>query len=499
MNFVQLLFELQLENDFFSNYTDSHLIKIEKKLKVERQLNSEINFEISDKLLNAIKEFPKELEEFVKKESLVNVFLTNIPKRTYYTLFEELNFKAFFNKYLEDDLLLIFKRKITNQNYNYLERLLAYEPYFSSNFIDVIQEELENKLSYANTFYSDKAFIKHKEFLFLTNISFFKFINFFNNYTIEVYLTNIYNKAVDEYNKTKQLKHPIQTLIAFSYYNPKNNELRQLLKNNKKHAKDRLKGLTGSNGSVFYIIGRVAIVFFFIFKFFYIFNKTSSSPKFKYPIEQHDIREQFKSVSNYLGNTEKKLKIYIQDNELDQEGAYKLIKNIKTGDIPFDIKMPEFNIDRYKKFYISNNTNHDLIVLEYEILNSVNIYIKHIKLLNARFIKSKDSLQMSNYDDYENTLFSFYLGDSLSTYKNPFLNETKELFKNDKHTRESRFLSPIKGTNKTLNMFYKLKNNTQIYKKGAVVSIKSIGLKYNNRPNLPIFIKKNKHDIYLLK
>ena len=54
MNFIKLLFKLKLENEEFSKYSEADFIKLEKLIKVERQINSEISSDISNKLLEVI-------------------------------------------------------------------------------------------------------------------------------------------------------------------------------------------------------------------------------------------------------------------------------------------------------------------------------------------------------------------------------------------------------------------------------------------------------------
>jgi len=501
MNFVQLLFELQLENEKFSKYREADFIKFEKRIKVEKQINTEISSEISEKLLKAIKEFPQELEEFVKKKSLVNVFLGIEPRVNYYKLFVHPNFKDFFKKYLEDDLSYIIKRKVAKKDYASLEKMMQYKTYFSLDFVDDLQETFENKLSYANDFYANRAFIKHVEYDFLMNKHFFRFINHLNNYSTESYLSDIYNKVVDEFNNTKQLRHPLHALIAYSYYKPEDDEFRQIVRQNKNYAHDRLKELKSSSGG-WQSIGTILVVLFFIIRIAVIANR-SSSPSYTVPRPNHEIlnndylRSVYFNINNTLGKKERKIIHYIQDNEVDETFKPKLVKNIKTGDVPFDINLPEFNIDSYKQFTIVNNSKHDLIVLEYEMLNLKNsIKKKHTIFENIRFIKSKDSLKMSNYDDFENTLFSFYLGDSLSTYRNPFQSATREMFKKDRITRESRFLHPIKGTKNTLNTYFKLQNRTVLTKGKDMLHVKSLDLKYNIN-GISIFVKQNYYNINL--
>lgn len=501
MNFVELLFELQLENEIFSKYSDSDFIKFEKRIKVEKQINTEISSEVSEKLLKTIKEFPHEFEEFIKKKNLVNFFLGIEPKINYYSLFTHPNFKIFFNKYLEDDLSYIIKRKVAKKDYAALEKMMQYKTYFSLDFIDDLQETFENKLSYANDFYSNRAFVKHVEYDFLMNKDFFRFINHLNNYSIESYLSDIYNKVVDEFNNTKQLRHPLHALIAYSYYTPEDDEFRQIVRQNKSYAHDRLKELKGSSGG-WKSIGTILVVLFFIIRIAVIANR-SSSPSYAVPRPNLDIlnndylKNIYFNINNTLGKKEQKIIHYIQDSEVDETFKPKLVKNIKTGDIPFDIKLPEFNIDNYKQFTIVNNSKYDLIVLEYEILDRKNhINKKRTIFENIRFIKSKDSLKMSNYDDFKNTLFSFYLGDSLSIYRNPFESTTREVFKKDRITRESRFLHPIKGTENTLNTYFKLKNRTVISKGKDMLHVKSIDLKYNMN-GISVFVKKNSYSINL--
>ena len=490
MNFTQLLFELKIENDIFSNYTETDFIKFEKRIKAERQINPEISSDLADRLLEVIHENPNELEEFIKIKSLVNIFLGKIEKPNILT--EKSSFTYFFQKYLEDDLSYIFKQKVSKKDFLSLEYIMHFKQYFSDDFLYRIEEIFENKLSYANDFYAQRAFIKHAEYDFLAKQSFFSFINHINNFMIESYLSSIYNRIIDEFNENKKAKYSVEALVAFSFYKPDDVEFRYIIRKNKNIARERLKEIKSSE-SGFLSFGTVAVILFIVVRIVLIVSKSSSNTNSTPNIDFSKIISERNSLMHHRMNiNDKKLIHYLKDNELDGKNNYKLIKKIKTGDIPFDVKLVEFNIDKYETFTLVNNTKHDLIVLEYERLN------KRIKIEDARFIYSKDSIQISNFNDFENTIFSFYLGDDLATFKNPFFSETKQLDKKDKMTPESRFLKPIKGTEITLNTFLKLKNRTIISKKKNFLYIKSKGLKHNIN-GMDLFIKKDFFSIDLDK
>ena len=78
-----------------------------------------------------------------------------------------------------------------------------------------------------------------------------------------------------------------------------------------------------------------------------------------------------------------------------------------------------------------------------------------LNLEAAFFVKNTDTITLSNHGD-KNTLFSFYIGDSLSNYKNYKRSVVKQLYKKDKKTPESRFKYTFKNT---LGRYYKFENS----------------------------------------
>ena len=440
MNFIKLLFKLKLENEEFSKYSEADFIKLEKLIKVERQINSEISFDVANKLLGAVKKYSREIEEFVTKRSIINIFLNKPPIIKYDKLHITTNFNALFNDFLEDDLKHIIKRNVSKRNWVNLEYIMIFKPYFSDNFTDSIQNILETKLSYANSFLYQKGFIKHAEYDYLLNKDFFSFISHINNFTIEDYLESIYNNIIQGMNDDKPMKHELRSLIAFSHYNSNNIEFNKILKYNRSYAIDKL-----NSDSIGLSIAGILVVIFFMYKIFFSVNISNSNVN-------PEIINKLNNLYKYSFNDkERHLNNYIRiGNKCESKGV--LVTNVKTGDNPFNIMLPiDYNTKKHQGFVLKNNSNHDLIIMEYE-RDEDNMLLN---LEAAFFVKNTDTITLSNHGD-KNTLFSFYIGDSLSNYKNYKRSVVKQLYKKDKKTPESRFKYTFKNT---LGRYYKFENS----------------------------------------
>ncbi len=402
------------------------------------------------------------MEDFLKKKSLVNLFLNKKNEVDYNDLYRHPSFELFFKTFLEEDLMHIFKRKIALKEYNALDNIMQFESFFSYDFIDEIQKIFQNKLEYANHYFINKPIVRHVEYDFLADKNFFSFINHFSNGAMESYIINLYNKVVDEVNKKRKSNFVLHALIAFSFYKADGEDFQKTLFENKTFAQNRL-GKTSysqrnqksktSSGSRSFFGGFV--IFIIIIRVLVLIGKSNHSrqsyprynPSTNHWIESINHRDYIKKT---FGKQEKKLINFLKTDTINREHAVNLVRNIKTGDNPFDIKFSEFNIDNYRNFTFLNNTEHDMIVLEFEKIKLGKRNYRR-KLLKAVFIRSYDSIKLSNYDDYNNTSFLLYIGDSLASYRNPRLEDlVTQVYKKNSKIPESRFLHNINGTKKLL-------------------------------------------------
>lgn len=238
MNLIQLLFSLKLEEENFCNYTEADIIKLNKKLKVEQQINSKIAASTINSLLAIIKTNPKELQELLQKKNLVAFLLE---ERVRYRVAENAgyshpDFTVFFNNYLEKDFTHLVQRKIAAQDFETLNKVMVYRNFLSNDFTSIIQETLEAKLMSAYLYYSKEKFSMNREYRFLINRHFFIFLNNFNCVAIENYVIEIYIFVTNTVNTKNKEKHPLYALKAFSYFITEQKEFQETLIDNNKLA-----------------------------------------------------------------------------------------------------------------------------------------------------------------------------------------------------------------------------------------------------------------------
>ena len=244
MNFVKLLFELKLENEVFSKYTSLDYIKLEKRIKAERKINNNFSTDAANKLTKSVKNYPEELNDFIKEKNLSLIFLGIRHYHKNRNSFSHPNFDVFFDTFLEEDLTTLFKQKNAIKDYATLEKIMLYKKYFSFDFENYIKETLHQKLANAYFYYSNKPFIKHREYAFLENRAFFKLINHIDSATVNSYILNIYNTIVTQINHTNYSKYPLKCLIAFAEYKTEDPNFKKTLAKNKDFSVKRLAYLS---------------------------------------------------------------------------------------------------------------------------------------------------------------------------------------------------------------------------------------------------------------
>ena len=135
-----------------NNFSERNAIKIEKLLKVQKQLNEEFSSVSVDLFLKSFREH-KEGILFLFENPNLEKILTNdmFFKRKQKIVFEEENeetIKIFFKEYLLEDIKSCCDMAFAKEQYGIVDELLQYRLFLPEEVIHLIEKKVNSKAEY---------------------------------------------------------------------------------------------------------------------------------------------------------------------------------------------------------------------------------------------------------------------------------------------------------------------------------------------------------------
>jgi len=487
MNIIELFEKLNLERGKFYQFSAEEIIKIEKRINVEKKLNPEIDNNVASNLVLALKNYPQVFDFLANDFVLYNFFAKSKYPRSHFKSqkieIDSEQIKAFIDEFLSEDLVLYFDKKMTQNAFDDMEYLLQSKEYFPQEVLYKIEKKAFSKLDFSVN-QLDNLAVDMSHLNYLKHKIFYDFLSHFSSPGMDECFTRFINKITAIYNKQPHWNFSSSVIISLSNYNAYSDELKELMLKNKKVANENIESKTSSSStfsgkSIFFII-------VFVLKVIWILSKCSSNQSNTIYQNNYDngiyrnsntINYQMPPSSAVDSVFEKEttkitaFKTYLTTpvSKIAINSDYKL-GNFKTGENPFtNVYANARTLDlNSSELMFKNNSDFDVVVLENAVKKTS---IGRINNFASRsyFIKSKESVAI-RIDSEEEKVFNFYIGNALASFG-------KDAdFKIFDAMNEYRFTKIPESASFIMDHDFKFGNDVTIDQNGEEFSIKSRGM-----------------------
>jgi hypothetical protein len=439
MNIIELFENLNIDKSTLLQITSEEIIRIEKHVNVEKKINPDIDVNVANNLIDALKNYPSEFQFIVDSRVLYNFFSKKsyfrdaFPKET--IDIEEDRVKLFIEKYLQDDLNIFFDKKLTENKYDEMNDILEYKNYFPEEMLFRIAKRAEGKLDYVLSSLHSKN-TNYFPILYVTRAHFYTFLSHFVSTDIDDKVHHLLNEIVDIYNVNKSSQFAEGIMISMANYHSYDEELMDTIASNKRIIQNNIEGRQGKSEKSGFSWKTFLIIILILFKVAIFSNKCSSG-------SDNDNHDNINNLNNIIPTIEEKYLfeknnffLYLTDFNVSKIDSINKIDTLKTGDKVFkslfNSKLDEVILDSLK-INIKNKSDFDIIVLVSNTIQpNSNFYLPNYSV----FLKKKESINVS-----KNYKFNFYVGNDLASFQTK---ETEIIKYGNEH--EYRFIQlPIKS------------------------------------------------------
>jgi len=427
MNIIELFEKLNLERGESYQFSAEEIIKIEKRINVEKKLNPEIDNNVASNLVLALKNYPEEFNFLANDFVLYNFFANTRYRRDDFwpKNIEPERIRIFISQFLEEELTLYFDKKMSQNAFDDIDYLLEEKEYFPDDVLYKIEKKIHGKLDFTLNKLAVSEVRDLDSVFYLKQKSFYDLLSKFSSPEMDERVSLLINSIVEIYNATKKSGFGESAMLAISHYDAFDSDLNDLLAKNRAAVRSNIDNTSsGSSG----ISGRtIFFIILIVLKLIWAMSKCSSNDSNKIYQNNYDnglYSPYYQSQSTYVDSVfdaEKEritsFKYYLV-TKIPEQSAKENFKvgDFKTGDNPFtNVFGTAKTADlESREIVFKNNTKFDVVVLENAVKYTTSGR-KNNFASRAYFIKSKESLPIK-IDQKEAKVFNFYAGNTLSSF-----------------------------------------------------------------------------------
>lgn len=473
MNIIALFEKLGLDKTTIRELTSEEIIRIEKKINVERKLDPEIDANSANDLIEALKNYKEELAFVVGKRTFYNFFSgRNLHKNLFRfpnpdVAPERIN--AFFSRFLQEALLLKSDQDIAAGKYYELSDILTSKTFIPDEVYFKIRHRLLGKIDFALVSLTNEN-ADSNAISYITEDAFFHLLSKFTSVETDDKMRDFLSVVVDLHNNGNNKEYTKKIITAMSSYAAFDEELERVLQRNRANMNPVPRYVPSSSSSSSSVPwGRMVFIFLIFIKVLIGFGRCSESER-SYEPNSYGNSYQNNYGSGYGTGTSADESV-AQSEPIDYFFNYltafdraELKQNLEpayemgNGANPFvhDFTKPQRMVVEGGLTF-SNKTKWDVIVMSQIEINEREMP------QNAYLIKSGKSIMIQKERGYLPEKYLFYFGNKLA------------VFGNTQHYKENRFTKQPKNSREIMNHTFRFESDVTLRSKNGI-SIQSHNL-----------------------
>ncbi|KUJ62188.1 hypothetical protein AR687_09205 [Flavobacteriaceae bacterium CRH] len=256
MNIIELFEELKIDKSNILLFSAEDIIRIEKQVNVEKRINPEIDVNVANNLILALKEYRQELYFIVSNRILYNLFSKKnysrnnfpSPQREYDS--EKIQF--FINQFLNDDLVLFFDQHLSQNKFDFINDIFDFKDCFPEDALFQLNKKLNGKLDAILVNLSQNNSQNMSAISYVEYRSFFVLLSYFSSIEMDNKIRSLVNIVSERYNANKLSDFYMTCISSMQGYVAYDHSLTEVLVSNREavHSNSIESGSSGSSEGI---------------------------------------------------------------------------------------------------------------------------------------------------------------------------------------------------------------------------------------------------------
>ncbi|MBW1656898.1 hypothetical protein [Flavobacterium quisquiliarum] len=264
MNIIELFEELKIDKNNILLFSPEDIIRVEKQINVEKRINTDIDVNVANNLILAIKDYREELHFVVSNRILYNLFSKKnysrnnfpFPQREY----DSEKIQHFINQFLNDDLVLFFDQNLSQNKFDIISDIFDYKDCFPEDALFQLTKKLSGKLDVILVHLNQNNF-QNIDISYIEYRSFYVLLSYFSSIEMDDKIRSLVNIVSARYNANKLSSFYmacIMSMEGYVAYDPYltdvlvGNREAVLANENDRHSSNDSSGISGK--TIFFII-----------------------------------------------------------------------------------------------------------------------------------------------------------------------------------------------------------------------------------------------------
>ncbi|KQW98609.1 hypothetical protein [Flavobacterium sp. Root420] len=265
MNIIELFEELKIDKNNILLFSPEDLIRIEKQVNVEKRINQDIDVNVANNLILALKEYRQELYFIVSNRILYNLFSKkNYSRHNFPSPQREYDFEkiqSFINQFLNDDLVLFFDQHLSQNKFDFINDIFDFKDCFPEDALFQLNKKLNGKVDAILVNLSQNNSANMPAISYVEYRSFYVLLSYFSSIEMDNKIRSLVNIVSERYNANKQSDFYMTCISSMQGYVAYDPSLTDILVSNReavysnsidRGSSDSSSGLSGK--TIFFIV-----------------------------------------------------------------------------------------------------------------------------------------------------------------------------------------------------------------------------------------------------
>ncbi|WP_289665312.1 hypothetical protein [Flavobacterium panacagri] len=207
MNIIELFEELKIDKSNVLLFSPEDIIRVEKQINVEKRINADIDVNVANNLILALKEYREELYFIVSSRILYNLFSKKnysrhnfpAPQREY----DAAKIQSFISQFLNDDLVLFFDQNLSQNKFDYITDIFDFKDCFPEDALFQLNKKLNGKLDFILTNLTQMGSANMSAIPYAEYRSFYVLVSYFSSVEMDSKIRSLVNIVSARYNANK--------------------------------------------------------------------------------------------------------------------------------------------------------------------------------------------------------------------------------------------------------------------------------------------------------
>jgi hypothetical protein len=265
MNIIELFEELKIDKNNILLFSSEDIIRIEKQINVEKRINQDIEVNVANNLILALKEYRQELYFIVSNRILYNLFSKKnysrhnfpSPEREY----DSEKIQSFVNQFLNDDLVLFFDQHLSQNKFDFINDIFDFKDCFPEDALFQLNKKLNGKVDAILVNLSQNNSANMPAISYVEYRSFYVLLSYFSSIEMDNKIRSLVNIVSERYNANKQSDFYMTCISSMQGYVAYDPGLTDILVSNReavysnsidRGSSDSSSGLSGK--TIFFIV-----------------------------------------------------------------------------------------------------------------------------------------------------------------------------------------------------------------------------------------------------